>query len=208
MSYAIEGVSGSVAQRVGVGVGVGVTRRVAAVLRSSLATSNLYNWWDLPCFLFFFFFDAARHICLEMWANICCTFSCSSDLCSTSPFFPKTGSMFISKHNSWWLDKAQSQKKKQKFHSVVYLFIMWIFFKCCFRSCLSILFSFIFFMQWRQFCLHIKRFLYAILRTDFFFRFLFLFKHKQDACKEMINYFRGFFFFLGQQCEKSQDLQR
>lgn len=133
---------------------------------------------------FFFFFDAARHICLEMWANICCTFSCSSDLCSTSPFFPKTGSMFISKHNSWWLDKAQSQKKEQKFHSVVYLFILWIFFKCCFRSCLSILFSFIFFMQWRQFCLYIKRFLYAILRTDFFFRFFFCLNINKTRAKK------------------------
>lgn len=36
-------------------------------------------------------------------------------------------------------------------------------------------------------------------------RFLFLLKHKLDACKEMINYFVVFFF--GRRCEKSQDLQ-
>lgn len=48
-----------------------------------------------------------------------------------------------------------------------------------------------------------KRFLYAILRTHL--SFCYCSKHKQGACKEMINYFCCFF---RRQCEKSQDWQR
>lgn len=45
----------------------------------------------------------------------------------------------------------------------------------------------------------------SLRNTSNSFQFLLLLKHKQDACKEMINYFCCFF---RRQCEKSQDLQR